>query len=463
MTTILNAPKRFLFLMIGFLIGIFFVVEGWIWLLVIPVVGWFSPGLRREFWKIVLIVLMGVLFGAGRFLLAEVVLEDDVRWLNGKGQLEVVVCVSEEVDVRADRVKYTVSGVSGGEGGVGAKFEGKVLLNANRYPVYEYGDVLRVYGEFEVPEAIEDFEYDKYLARYGIFSVVNRPVLEKVGEGCGNWFFEGIFKFKGLFEDRVAEIYSEPHGSMVAGLLLGVRRGIPAELTEDFNETGLTHIVAISGYNITLVIIVVFGLFGFLSRRARVVAASLFVVVFVILVGASSAVVRAGIMGVLGLIAVYFGRANQVGMAIMFSAFLMNLWNPYIAVYDVGFQLSFLATLGLVYVSPRLEVAGGVFGRMLSRVPVFFAIRENLIMTLSAQAFALPVILKSFGRFSLICPLANIFVLPFIPIIMIVSFFSVVGSFVWEGLGKGVGFVCYVLLDVVFFLVRVFAELSRAL
>jgi competence protein ComEC len=466
----LNAPKRFLIFMIGFLIGIFFVVEGWMWLLVVPVVGWFSPGLRREFWKVVLIVLMGVLFGAGRFLLAEVVLENDVRWLNGKGEREVVVCVSEEVDVRADRVKYTVSGVRGGGDGVvragagaGAKFEGKVLLNANRYPVYEYGDVLRVYGEFEAPEAIEDFKYDKYLARYGVFSVVNRPVLEKVGEGCGNWFFGGIFKFKGIFEKRVAEIYSEPHGSMVAGLLLGVRRGIPAELTEDFNETGLTHIVAISGYNITLVIIVVFGLFGFLSRRARVVAASVLVVVFVILVGASSAVVRAGIMGVLGLIAVYFGRANQVGMAIMLSAFLMNLWNPYIAVYDVGFQLSFLATLGLVYVSPRLEVAGGVFGRVLSRVPVFFAVRENLIMTLSAQAFALPVILKSFGRFSLICPLANIFVLPFIPVIMIVSFFSVVGSFVWYGLGEGVGFVCYVLLDLVFFLVGGFAELSRAL
>ncbi len=456
----MTTTKRFLFFMIGFLIGVFFVVEGWIWLLAVPVVGWFVPGLRSEFWKIVLLVLVGVLFGAGRFLLAEVVGEDDVRWLNGREGSEVEVCVSEEVDVRVDKVKYTVSEVRADDG---SEFDGKVLLNANRYPVYEYGDVLRVYGEFEVPEAIEDFEYDKYLARYGIFSVVNRPVLEKVGEGCGNWFFEWIFKFKGLFEKRVAEIYSEPHGSMVAGLLLGVRRGIPAELTEDFNETGLTHIVAISGYNITLVIIVVFGLFGFLSRRARVVAASVFVVVFVILVGASSAVVRAGIMGVLGLIAVYFGRANQVGMAIMLSAFLMNFWNPYIAVYDVGFQLSFLATLGLVYVSPRIEVAGGVFGRALSRVPVFFAVRENLIMTLSAQAFALPVILKSFGRFSLICPLANIFVLPFIPVIMIVSFFSVIGSFVWEGLGKGVGFVCYVLLDLVFFFVRIFAELCRGL
>lgn len=445
--------------MIGFLVGIFFAAgEYVIFWVVVGAIGWifvrlgFNRGLSVFF-----VLMVGVVFGVFRFFVSEIVWSDSVSNLNGVGAVSVVGCVSGEVDVRVDGVKYVLSDI----GVDGVEYRGNVLVNAGRYPVYEYGDLLSFYGEIEKPEMIEDFEYDKYLERYGVYSLVNNARVEKVGEGCGNVFFGSIFKFKRVVEGKIAEIYSEPHGSMVAGLLLGVRKGIPKELTEDFNETGLTHIVAISGYNITLVIVVVFGLFGFVGRKARVVFASVFVAVFVILVGAGSAVVRAGIMGVLGLFALYFGRQNQVGYAITLSAFLMNVVNPKIAVYDVGFQLSFLATLGLVYVSPRLKVVGGVFGRFLARVPVFFAIRENLIMTLSAQAFALPVILRSFGRFSFICPLANIFVLPFIPLIMLTSFVSIVIGFVSDWAGEKAAYVCYLLLEVVFFLVGFFADLSR--
>jgi len=441
--------------MIGFLVGLFVLED--ISVVVVAVCVFGIVLLKKKMWgkevgMFIAIGLIGVSFGILRVLFADVVFDDDVRHLNGAGMRDFEACVASEVDVRFDKVKYTVSGVSV----AGEEFSGKVLINADRYPVYEYGDVLSIVGEFESPEPIEGFAYDKYLARYEIYSVVNSPRVEKVGNGCGRKFFEWIYGFKGWIEGRISVVFSEPHGSMVAGLLLGVRKGIPEAVTEDFNETGLTHIVAISGYNITLVIILVFGLFGFLSRKGRVIAASIVVIVFVILVGASSAVVRAAIMGILGLFAVYFGRKNEVAMAIVLSAFLMNLLNPKIAIYDTGFQLSFLATLGLVYVSPKIEAIGGVFGRALARVPVAFAIRENLIMTLSAQAFALPVILKSFGRFSLICPLANIFVVPFIPIIMLVGAVAIVT-------GGVVAYSCYVLLEVVFFLVRVFAELSRAL
>ncbi|MBT4056494.1 ComEC/Rec2 family competence protein, partial [Candidatus Peregrinibacteria bacterium] len=266
--------------------------------------------------------------------------------------------------------------------------------------------------------------------------------------------------FKGVFENRLGRLFPEPYSSLMAGLLLGSRKGIPADLMEDFNKTGLTHIVAISGYNITLVIIVVFGLFGFLTRKVRVVMATIFVVVFVILVGASSAVVRAGIMGIISLFAVYFGRKGEIYVSILLAAFLMNLWNPKIAVIDIGFQLSFLATLGLVYVSPWLEKAPGLLGKILGKVPRFFLIRENFVLTLSAQVFTLPVILKSFGRISLLCPISNVFVLPFIPFAMIFGFLAVVGSFVVEGVGEGFAFVGYCFLDLIFFLVRFFAGFS---
>jgi len=168
---------------------------------------------------------------------------------------------------------------------------------------------------------------------------------------------------------------------------------------------------------------------------------------------------------VVSLFAMYFGRRGEVFISIVFAAFVMNLVNPRIAVVDVGFQLSFLATLGLVYVSPLLEKAGGVFGRMMKRVPAAFLIRENFLMTLSAQAFALPVILKSFGRISLICPIANIFVLPFVPFAMICGFFAIFFSFVPGGgfLAEIFAFAGYVVLELVFVLIGFFADLSRML
>ena len=460
--------EKFTILMVGFLIGLFVQDVGLVVMgVVVVVVGacWFLKkkwrGAISNGW---MIALVGVLLGCLRLFVSDIVLEDDVRLLAGQ---EAVMrgCISEEVDVREAKVKYTVTQLCVFEGDVCVDRGGRILLDANRYPVFKYGDVVEVHGELVVPENFEGFDYQRYLARYRVYSIMSKPRIEKVGEGCGGKFFEKIFKFKGVLEGRLVEIFPEPSASLMAGLLFGSRKGIPQELMEDFNETGLTHIVAISGYNITLVIVVVFGLFGFLSRKVRVIAAVVFVFVFVILVGASSAVVRAGIMGVIALFAMYFGRRGEVFISIVFAAFVMNLVNPRIAVVDVGFQLSFLATLGLVYVSPLLESAGGVFGKFIKKVPVAFLIRENLLMTLSAQAFALPVILKSFGRISLICPIANIFVLPFVPFAMICGFFAVVLSFVPGGvwLSEIFAFAGYVILDLVFFFIGFFADLSRML
>lgn len=441
--------RGFVVFMIGFLVGILLCDMFLIGVGLGAFVFW--KFCRGDGWQwFLLIFVVGLVVGAVRVGIFEIVPEDDVRRMIGQ-DVDMEVCVNDEVDVRQSVVKYIVS--STGEGG-SAGFEGKVLVSAARYPVYEYGDVLRVSGVLEEAGSFEGFDYGEYLERFGVYGVVNSAVIRKVGDGCGWLGYEWIFRFKGVLEERISVVFPEPYSSMVAGLLLGSRKGIPPDLTLDFNETGLTHIVAISGYNITLVIVIVFSMFGFVSRRKRVVFAVTFVVVFVVLVGASSAVVRAGIMGVCGLMALYFGRKSEVLFSILFAAFVMNLFNPRVLVADVGFQLSFLATLGLVYVAPWFE------GRFL-RLPATFMIRENIMMTLSAQTFALPVILKNFGRVSLICPIANVFVLPLIPISMILSFLAVVLSFVSVGLGKVFAFGTYLVLDLVFFLVRVFADLSR--
>ena len=189
----------------------------------------------------------------------------------------------------------------------------------------------------------------------------------------------------------------EPSASFEAGLLTGSRKGIPDDLLEAFNMTGLTHIIAISGYNISLIVVLISSLFKNSSRRVKVPFIIVFIVLFTIFVGASAAVVRASIMGIISVMALWFGRQSQVLNALLISAFVMVLWNPATLFYDVGFQLSFLATLGLI-------IAGNKIMETTKFLPEKFGIREAFAMTFSAQIFALPVILVNFGRFSFISP-----------------------------------------------------------
>lgn len=442
--------KVFLFIA-GFIAGLFVFDMWWGVILAFVCVVWWTRKRGEKVTAVVVFFIIGVLVGAARMVFSDLIFENDVRLLNGTGVKTLVVCVGEEVDVRDKVVKYTVNDVAAD--GSGVAFGGEILINAPRYPEYKYGDVLEVRGELKTPEKMDDFDYGKYLSRYGVYSVMdgsgfgNGFGMRKIGDGCGSKFFKAIYSFKGIVEKRIEEVFPEPYASMINGLLLGSRKGIPKDLTDAFNKVGLSHIVAISGYNITLVISLVFGLFGFLGRRARAITASLFVMIFVVLVGMSSSVVRAGIMGVITMMGLYFGRRGLAVNSILISAFLMNIWNPKIAVYDVGFQLSFLATLGLLYASKFYEKLW-----LIKKLPRFFMIRENLALTLSAQTFAMPVILRSFGRFSIFCPIVNILVLPFVPFAMLFSALALV-------FGGIFAFPCKIVLDIIFFFVKIFASI----
>lgn len=361
-----------------------------------------------------------------------------------EGYVTLKGCIVDEVDVRFDKVKYVLE-VQG---------LGRVLVNGPRYPIHEFGACLKVSGDLSRPEKIEDFDYDQYLARYDIYALMYRVKIEKLSKGDVSLMGE-LFWLKKIFETRLGEIFAEPHNSFMAGLILGSRSGIAAHLMEDFNTTGLTHIIAISGYNITLVIVFVASLFGFLSRKKKVFVSIIFIFAFVVLVGGSAAVVRAGIMGSISLLALWFGREYQVEIALLLAAFLMAIWNPKIIVYDLGFQLSFLATMGLIFVAPKIE-------RWFLFLPKNFGIRESVLMTMSAQILALPVIIYNFGRLSLISPLANLFVLPFIPLVMMFGFMAVLFSFLWHGFAMFLAFVGYLFLETIILFVDFFARVPFA-
>lgn len=356
--------------------------------------------------------------------------------------------VSDYPDVREDRIKLLVV-VDRFEG---QETEGVALVTVNRYPEYQYGDRLLFEGTLTAPHEFDDFSYRNYLRRYGVDSVMYTPrvSLIQAAEERARWWDwrEWVFRLKVHVEARLNRLLIEPHASFSAGLLLGSRRGIPPRIMEDFNTSGLTHIIAISGYNITLIIVFVSGLFQSLSRKWQTLLATGVIGVFVVLVGGTAAVVRSAIMGVLGLWAVWFGRRSEVTRLLALTAAGMTLWNPFILVDDVGFQLSFAATCGLIYMTPSVERGLQWLG-VYDTIPEALSIREALVTTLAAQTLAVPIIIVSFGRFSLIAPLANVAAVSLIPVAMALSFGALLVSYLWWEGGLLVSYVAWFFLEAI--------------
>lgn len=351
-------------------------------------------------------------------------------------------------DVRADQTKLTIKIDQLIRDKEVIEVSGMVLATVDRYPEYFYGDRLRITGTIKEPVEFDEFSYKRYLQRYGIHSVMYYPrikIVEK--EAVKDWKFY-VFGFKAAIEDRFNQLMPEPQASFAAGLLLGSRKGIPAELMQDFNTSGLTHIIAISGYNITLIIVFVSGMLRFLAKRWQTIIASIVIIVFVVLVGGTAAVVRSAIMGVLSLWAIWFGRQAQVTRLLAITAGMMVMWNPFILVDDVGFQLSFAATCGLIYMSSFVENVLKKL-KIYGYLPEIFSIREALLTTLSAQTLAVPVIISAFGRFSLIAPLANVAAVSFIPLAMLFSALALLGSYFWMGGGYMIAYVAWFFMELI--------------
>ena len=367
--------------------------------------------------------------------------------------VEVRGRIVAEPDRRPMQTKYTVEAeeIRLSSGTLISPVHGKVLAtDASGWPEYSYGDAVVVRGTLEKPGKIEEFYYDRYLSRFGVYAVIYRASLENAptshvpGLSPLAKINGTLFAVKQTFESQINRLYAEPHASFMAGLLTGSRRGIPEHLMDVFNTTGLTHIIAISGYNITIIIAMIAGMLFWLPLKIRFFPAVVAIAIFTLFVGASAAVVRASIMGILGLLALQTGRQSEVRLTILWTLFLMLLWNPKELWYDAGFQLSFLAVLGLTEIAPHLDP-------IFQYIPKTLGMREVLQMTVAAQLSAVPLILFLFGRLSLIAPVANLLVAPFIPLAMLFGFCGTVASFFWFPLGQLIGFIGWGCLEWIIF------------
>ena len=318
---------------------------------------------------------------------------------------------------------------------------GKILLTIPKYYEVSYGDVVQFNAKLTTPKEYDTFDYRDYLARYGVYSVAkNIDGFKVVGRDKSRLFSTTLYKIKNYFSSVLRKIYPEPHAGLMLGILIGAKSSLPDWLLSVFQVIGITHIIAISGYNITILAQVAEKTLGKIGRKYIFWGVLAMIVAFVLMTGASASVVRAGVMGGLLVYAGFIGRKSGIINALIFAGAIMIALNPLILRNDVGFQLSFLATLGLVYISP-------IFEKWFAHIPGFF--RELLSATLAAQVFTLPIIISNFGLLSLISPIANILILPFIPISMFLGFASGLAGMIWLSLGRIVGFFGYIILEIV--------------
>lgn len=339
----------------------------------------------------------------------------------------------------------------------------RILVRTESWPIHSLGTPLVVSGLLELPWEGDGFDYRSYLKKNGVRTVLNRPMVEPLSEvhiplwrRVGLEIRRSLVQVRDLMQEGVQRSVPEPAGAYLNGILLGVRDDIPADLEESFSRTGTTHVLAISGYNVAIIAE------GFLllclritQRKKAVWIAIVGIAAFALLTGAEASVVRAAIMGSLILIAQAWGRKVNVLMLVLLAAAAMTMVNPYLIRHDVGFQLSFAAVLGLVYLSPLLERFWRAPGSLKEGWYIATA-------TVAANTATLPLILYHFGTLPIYSLPANMMILPVVPFAMAWGAFASLVSLIAPVASGIIGIPAWALATWQLSVVRVFGDLPGA-
>ena len=380
----------------------------------------------------VLVSVFIIIFCAGifRFSLAD---KSTSAFLESQvGQLVYLSgIIADEPDIRADNQKLTIMvGDQGNQAGI--------LVTTDFTADFQYGDLIDFRGKLEKPANFitdqgKNFDYINYLKKDGIFYMVNYPNVEIISSGQGSKLKNLLFSTKDKFLEKINLAIQNPENLLMGGLILGERASFSEELRKNFIDTGTVHIIALSGFNITIVAEWFMKLFVFLPQNIGISLGILSILLFVMMTGGSSTALRAGIMASLALYARASGRNYDVARALLLAGVLMIIFNPFVLVFDVSFQLSFIATVALIFFTPKIE-------KYFLWVPACFGLRDIISVTSAVY----------------------IFVLPFIPFTMLLGFFTGFLGLIHYFLSVPLGYAAYLMLHYELRVINFLAKISFA-
>ncbi|NSW53177.1 MAG: ComEC family competence protein [Anaerolineae bacterium] len=370
---------------------------------------------------------------------------DHLAYYNQRGTAEIIGTITDSPQEDEHSTRFVLEAESiqqppGGGHSPWLEIDGKALVIAQGTLDLRYGQRVSVYCGPTTPEILGDFNYPRWLAARGIHTqCMFASVYPLEGKG-GNWLLRGIFSLRRLSDQRITGYLPPQEAALLSGILLGLENEIPAETERAFQRSGTSHIIAISGANFSLLVSFATAFFlRSLPRRWSLPAIIVLIVLYTIFVGGNPAVIRAAFMGVMTFSARFIGRKNQGLNSLGFSAAALCTANP-LLLWDLSFQLSALATLGLVLFAEPMQYH---FTRlMLKLLPEAAALKvsgwlsEYLLMSLAAQVFTLPLIAYHFQSLSLSAILANLLVLPVQPLIMLLGAITVICGWIFTPLGQ---------------------------
>jgi len=335
----------------------------------------------------------------------------------------------------------------------------KVLVTGDRYSTLAYGDEIKLFGKLAIPKPLEsssgDFAYDVYLARQGIFYTMTFPSVKIVSHHKENIVREYLINIKNSFLGKINELFSAPRSGLLAGLLVSGRSSLSKTEQTEFTQAGLIHIVALSGFNVTIIAQGLMAILIFLPKKLRLVIGAAGIIAFVTMTGFGATIVRAGIMALLVIAAALVYRTYHVGRALFTAVLCMTLWNPMV-VFDVSFQLSCIATFAVIFaVPPALEK----YAAYIKFLPEKYLIRDTILGTAVIEIFLLPILLSTSGQISLVTVITNLLILPTLPVVMGFGFAATLVGYVHSMLALPLVAISNLMLDYILLITKFFAHI----
>lgn len=368
-------------------------------------------------------------------------------------EIEATGFVFETKESSGDSKRITVE-LDGCENSLGCMKDRVSVLSAS-WRDFAYGDRVRVVCVLDDPvNSRGGKEWKMYLAVSDVKYQCVRGSLTRVLGVSGSGVIRGLDALKRTLVSNVNRSLPQPHAALGSSLLFGGMGDLSQEVRADFSRTSMTHITAVSGYNISILVVflTIVGIALGLSRRCAVFASFLGIIAFVAMIGFQASAVRAAFMGSTVLFATMIGRGSSANLALVYAAAVMVAYQPLLLRWDIGFQLSFLATFGILALIPivtdRFSERGGLS-----------VLRDIIAVSCAAQLFVAPIIAYHFHTVSFIGILANFFILWIIPFTMAGIGLVSVSAFIGPFLSTPFSWLTYGLLEYELSAIRFFAGL----
>ena len=323
----------------------------------------------------------------------------------------------------------------------------------------KYGDKIEFYLEYEKPSTARNymgFDYSNYLKTKKIFGTVNlkEEDVEIISHDNSNIILRKIYELRNLMKTKIEKLLPKETSGLCLGMLIGETSGIEENMQEDFRDSNLSHILAVSGANVSYIIVSITYIFNKMCLRKRLskIISIILLILFMLLTGCTSSVNRACIMAILMLIAELLYRKSDVYNNLAISALILLIINPY-SLLDIGFQLSYMGTIGIVFLHDKI----GNFIKINNKIVNYFF--EMIAVTTCANLAIIPIMMFHFNTISLTFYFSNIIVGPILGIVVIIGFIMFFISLIFTPISSLIAIVLNLMLKFIIKIAEITANM----